>query len=270
VSGCSHSRQEIIPSTTVDAHTRLAQYVNPNGSVCDDSNTCWIIPCDLCSVPIPVLYEAYYAGSGGGGGDIPPPPPTDPVDQISVPNASSTGRLASPGDSVPCVTNTGAFTTGCGGVPGDTGQGIGVFYDVSQTCYWNFASLASICFAAANSPPNMQPGSDLTITYCYDPKKLKTQHHFDVPDAANGSETFDTYVDVNGVIGSGFSVIPAHATLSFVPWGLPPEKPGLQNSTSHVQIFANESIPSMPLVKVPIYVGFARRTETDSICTMSF
>jgi hypothetical protein len=178
--------------------------------------------------------------------------------------------MFSEGDQVPCVDSFGSFTTGCGGLPGDSGQGIGVFYDATVTCYFNFQSQASICFAANNRGPNLQPGLDLTTTYCYDPKKLMTQHHFNVPASPNGSETFDTYIDANNSIEQGFSVLAPFATESLVPWGLPPEHPGIPNSTSHVQIFANVAVPGIPFIKVPIYSGYALRNHTDSICKFSF
>ncbi|MDP9025803.1 MAG: hypothetical protein M3N13_10570 [Candidatus Eremiobacteraeota bacterium] len=271
--GSNHSSQLATPPTmTTNSHARQAQtYVlqNPHPECDQSDNTCWIIPCDLCSAPIAMLSEAYYVGGGGGGSSAPPPPPTDPVDQISVPNASSTGQLASPGDRVPCVTSTGDFTAGCGGIPGQSGQGIGVFYDTFTTCYWNFQSLVSVCFDATNRPPNMQPGSDLTTTYCYDPKKLKTQHWFNVPDSNLGSETFDTYLGADNHKSVAFTTIPPHQGLGLVDWGTPPLRPAIQNSTSHVMIFSNVTLSPFPIA-VPEFAGFALRTRTDSTCTQSF
>lgn len=46
---------------------------------CDPDTGCSIIPCDSCTIAVPVLYDAYYLQSGGGGGvggaDHPPIPP---------------------------------------------------------------------------------------------------------------------------------------------------------------------------------------------------
>lgn len=39
---------------------------------------------------------------------------------------------------------------------------------------------------------------------------------------------------------------------------------------SHLQTFAVDSVPSIPFVKVPVYVGFALRTHTASLCKQSF
>jgi hypothetical protein len=41
-----------------------------------------------------------------------------------------------------------------------------------------------------------------------------------------------------------------------------------KTSTSHAQLYANQSIPDVPFLRVPVFVGFAQRTQTDSTCAM--
>jgi hypothetical protein len=243
---------------------------------CDPSGNCWILPCVGCSIPVEVLNEGSLLADGGGGAGtgvsvVPPPPDGDLVDNISVPNPSSSGQLASPGDTVPCVNMDGGFTTGCGGVPG-RGQGIGVFYDTRQTCYLNFSTEASICFAATNTLPRVPPppGGDRTITYCYDFKKLAAQHWYTVPDSDTGVETFDSYIDGAGLMEGTFTVTAPHASEGLTLWLSSRVGPVIPDSTSHIQMYALESVSGIPFVKVPVYVGYALRTNTDSTCTQSF
>jgi hypothetical protein len=234
---------------------------------------CWIIPCYDCIVPVPILDEGAFLDGGGGGGGITPveAPPQDVVDQITVPNQSSTGQLPSPGDTVQCVDGQGSFTTGCGGLPGVDGQGIGVFYDSLQTCYFNFDTQAHICFAAANGPARFpSPGGDRTTTYCYDRAKLHAQHWYTLPDTDSGVETFDTYIDITDLMEATFTITAPHASTGLTLWISAGPYIVIPDSTSHVQMFALESVPGIPFVKVPVYVGWALRTHTDSLCKQSF
>jgi len=95
--GCSSlgGGQHTVPSasTTADSQTRHAQLVSQNSPECDDAG-CWIIPCDLCTVPVPILYDPFYigrggGGNGGGGQGGEPPPPSDPVPDLSQPEDSA-------------------------------------------------------------------------------------------------------------------------------------------------------------------------------------
>ena len=283
LSACaSSSIQHVTPSTTIAAVGHQAQnfveqptpgcdYSGVGCPWCTDINQCWILPCLDCIAPIPVLDEGTYIDGGGGGITPISPPPDDPIDRISVPNPSDTGQLPSPGDTVQCVNFRGGFTTGCGGVPGQDGRGIGVFYDTSQTCYFNFTTQASVCFAVTNAPPRVPPppGGDRTTTYCYDTKKLRTQHWYTVPDSDAGVETLDTYIDTAGMMEGTFTLFAPHASIGVTLWISAGPNIVIPDSTSHIQMYALESVPLIPFIKVPVYVGYALRTHTDSLCAQS-
>lgn len=234
-----------------------------------DWTGCYVLPCMDCSVPVPVLDEGLYIGDGIGITEV-NAPPVDPVDNISVPNPSDTGQLPSPGDTVQCVDQTGYFTSGCGGVPGQDGQGIGVFYDAEQTCYFNFASQANACFKATNAPPRIppSPGGDRTTTYCYDSKKLRAQHWYTLPDADNGIETFGTYIDATGLAEATFTLTAPHASLGMTLWISAGQMVVIPTSTSHIQMFTLERI--FGPISAPVYVGYALRNQTDAACAQSF
>jgi hypothetical protein len=233
-----------------------------------DWTGCYVLPCMDCSVPVPVLDEGSYIGGGVGITEV-NAPPLDPVDNISVPNPSDTGQLPSPGDTVQCVDQAGYFASGCGGVPGEDGQGIGVFYDAEQTCYFNFASQAYACFGAVNAPPRVPPppGDDKTTTYCYDSKELRAQHWYTLPDSENGIETFGTYIDATGLFETTFTVTAPHASLGMTLWMSAGQMVVIPTSTSHIQMFTLQRI--FGPISAPVYVGYALRHKTDSACTLS-
>lgn len=195
-------------------------------------------------------------GGGGGGG-------TDPVYRIHCSGAAScAGTGYSVGQSVDCVNTYGAYTTGCGGQPG-SGSGIGVFYLSNATCYLNFASDVTSCFAAASSP---SPGSNLTWYYCLQPGPgpggpgPKTQHHMNL--APNTWFTWETYSDASGEskIGMGYpQPDPEQSGAYLIVW----DAPAMAASTSNVTMYGWTGW-------LPKYLGYALAITASTTCTETF
>lgn len=210
-------------------------------------------------------YQPNCIGGGGGGGGG----GTDPVYTIQCPYAPSCTGSAdyTIGQTVPCVTQYGTFTTGCGGDPGSNGAGIGVFYLDGYTCYLDFATMEQNCFAAANTPPS-DPDPDQTITYCFDKTSgYKTQHWYNLPSHVHGVTVLGHYSDIYKTVRLAFLENGPSATQGVEVWGNPPPGPAaVQNSTSSLSMWENGSLYPPA---APHYLGHARRAPTDSLCKQS-
>lgn len=170
------------------------------------------------------------------------------------------------GQPVSCVTGTGAFTTGCGGPPGQ-GSGIAVFWGPDGTCYQDLATTDYNCFAASNASRPYST-SNLTIKYCWYSAQNQTQHYFTVPASPSGSTTLETYKDTNGVIGLGFEPILASYTQYGVAWGGSNgislgSLGAIPSSTSNIDVIANGSLSPL---SAPHYSGYASAVNTSQNC----
>lgn len=205
-------------------------------------------------------------GGGGVPPTTPPAPPQDPVYDIQCPGAASCSSSTSytAGQQMSCVTDTGAFTTGCGGTPG-SGSGIGVIYFPDATCYVNFASIANACFASSNYS-SWTPGgaANLTTLYCYWPQLYQTQHHFNVPVTPAGRTAFARY---SALAGARFLTdeIPQSASQGEIPWDPHTVFPPINaspSSASEVLLWANGVSAWIP----PAYIGWAYALDTSQNC----
>ena len=113
-SGCAGAGGQHV-LTASDQHVKQTQsYLDQTLPDCTP-DVCFIIPCDLCSVPIPILYDAYYLRSGGGGGSggAPPPPAPPPLGGTAAGcDADESLCYFIPGDD----TNALYYSSGEGGV----------------------------------------------------------------------------------------------------------------------------------------------------------
>jgi hypothetical protein len=199
---------------------------------------------------------------------VPPTPTSDPVYNIQCPGAESctSSTAYNVGQPMSCVTDTGVFTTGCGGTPGSgTGVGIGVIYFPDATCYINFSTVANVCDATTNWTPG---GSlNLTILYCYWAPLYQTQHSFTVPVTPAGRTAFARYNAYNSPTGGRFVVdeIPQGSAQYTIPWDPHTVFPPINaspSSLSEAVLWANGSgfVPGT-------FIGWAYALNTSQNCS---